>query len=91
MYVEFTLCVALGAYHAGSQHLNPPFSLQHARTIYNDSPCQQATAAGLHDVGAAETELFFCHICEKELSRMEEAMRAQHINRCCDSLEQQVW
>ena len=34
-------------------------------------------------------ELFFCQICQKDLTRFSETMRQQHINRCCDKLEEE--
>lgn len=36
-------------------------------------------------------EFFFCHICQKELTRFSASRRQQHINRCCDTVEQQQW
>lgn len=34
-------------------------------------------------------EYFFCHICQKDLTRFSESRRELHINRCCDTVEQQ--
>ena len=33
-------------------------------------------------------DLFFCQICQKELTRYSTAQREQHINRCCDKVEE---
>ncbi|XP_071786610.1 uncharacterized protein [Asterias amurensis] len=34
-----------------------------------------------------ETETYFCHICQRELTHMNSTRRGQHINRCIDNLE----
>lgn len=47
------------------------------------------TIAAADDADAPQLTL--CQLCHKDLSAMTVALRAQHINRCCDSLEQQVW
>ncbi len=44
----------------------------------------------LLDVGAQDTGLYFCHICQRELTNMSDPLRMQHVNRCCDNIEEQV-
>lgn len=34
-------------------------------------------------------DYFFCHICQKDLTRFSESNREKHINRCCDNLEEE--
>ena len=40
------------------------------------------------DIGfGREDGLFFCQICQKDLSKMNSQRRQQHINKCCDQME----
>ena len=34
-------------------------------------------------------DLYFCHICQKDLTRFSESRRQTHINRCCDKQEEE--
>ena len=34
-------------------------------------------------------DYFFCHICQKDLTRFSASRREQHINRCCDKTEEE--
>ena len=34
-------------------------------------------------------DLYFCHICQKDLIRFSESRRQTHINRCCDKQEEE--
>ncbi|XP_058426155.1 structure-specific endonuclease subunit SLX4 [Diceros bicornis minor] len=43
--------------------------------------------ASAHDVSLEEKGLFFCQICQKNLSAMNVTRREQHVNRCLDEAE----
>ena len=34
-------------------------------------------------------DFYFCHICQKDLTRFSESRRQTHINRCCDQQEEE--
>ena len=34
-------------------------------------------------------DFYFCHICQKDLTRFSESRRQTHINRCCDKQEEE--
>lgn len=44
-------------------------------------------AASAHDDSLEEKGLFFCQICQKNLSAMNVTQREQHVNRCLDEAE----
>nr|XP_021553807.1 structure-specific endonuclease subunit SLX4 [Neomonachus schauinslandi] len=43
--------------------------------------------APTHEANLEETGLFFCQICQKNLSAMNVTRREQHVNRCLDEAE----
>ena len=55
----------------------------------SSSPLHGGTklAAATNDNGGLG-DLFFCQICQKELTRYSTTQREQHINRCCDKVEE---
>ncbi|XP_051487832.1 structure-specific endonuclease subunit SLX4 isoform X2 [Apus apus] len=84
--------VASGDFPDESQEQNPPENdTQHLPSTEHDGALaftlQQETKeealASLEDAG-----LFFCQICQKDLSAMNTTRRQQHVNRCLDELEE---
>lgn len=53
----------------------------HVGTKLAADTCTTSDNGGLGD-------LYFCQICQKELTRYSTAQREQHINRCCDKVEE---
>ncbi|XP_021267537.1 structure-specific endonuclease subunit SLX4 isoform X3 [Numida meleagris] len=60
-------------------------SMQHdsALALALQQEAQKESLESLEDAG-----LFFCQICQKDLSAMNSARREQHVNRCLDEMEE---
>ncbi|XP_022084380.1 uncharacterized protein LOC110975854 [Acanthaster planci] len=41
----------------------------------------------LEEERLTDSERYFCHLCQRDLSHMNTTRRAQHINRCIDTIE----
>ena len=54
---------------------------------------QHVSSPHLADVNDDDNEglggFYFCHICQKDLTRFSESRRQTHINRCCDKQEEE--
>ncbi|XP_027738563.1 structure-specific endonuclease subunit SLX4 isoform X2 [Empidonax traillii] len=82
---------ASGDFPDGSQEQNPPEddthqlpSVEHdgALALALQQESKEEALASLEDAG-----LFFCQICQKDLSAMNSMRREQHVNRCLDEME----
>ncbi|XP_040449175.1 structure-specific endonuclease subunit SLX4 isoform X1 [Falco naumanni] len=84
--------VASGDFPDESQGQNPPEndthhlpSMEHdgALALALQQETKEEALASLEDAG-----LFFCQICQKDISAMNTTRREQHVNRCLDEMEE---
>ncbi|XP_077042960.1 structure-specific endonuclease subunit SLX4 isoform X4 [Agelaius phoeniceus] len=77
---------------ARSQEQEPPEDdTQHLPSVEHDSALALALQQESKQEGLASLEdagLFFCQICQKDLTAMNSLRREQHVNRCLDEMEE---
>ncbi|NXC44303.1 SLX4 endonuclease, partial [Penelope pileata] len=64
-------------------HDLPPMQHDGALALALQQQTQEEALESLEDAG-----LFFCQICQKDLSAMNSTRREQHVNRCLDEMEE---